>query len=137
MSDLSEGYYTLYDAHVLLELFGRKLLGRTDIEDALKRLDSLIQEEVQMAIAQILKATTEVKDGMRPHRSVTSTTLNACPSGSDKANIAVQQVLNDVQEVKCDVVEVKGDVVEVKRGVVEVKRDVGEVKCDVEEVKCL
>jgi hypothetical protein len=50
----------------LSELFGRKLLGRTDIEDALKRLDSLIQEEVQMAIAQILKATTEVKDGMRP-----------------------------------------------------------------------
>ena len=52
--------------HFFSELFGRKLLGRTDIEDALKRLDSLIQEEVQMAIAQILKATTEVKDGMRP-----------------------------------------------------------------------
>ncbi|KAH9170912.1 hypothetical protein EDB89DRAFT_2184737 [Lactarius sanguifluus] len=41
------------------KLFARKLLGRADIEDALKRLDSLIQEEVQMAIAQILKVTTE------------------------------------------------------------------------------
>ncbi|KAF8258368.1 hypothetical protein EI94DRAFT_1708063 [Lactarius quietus] len=46
----------------LAKIFFRKLLGRTDIEDALKRLESLIQEEVQMAIAQILKATTEVKD---------------------------------------------------------------------------
>jgi len=34
-------------------------LGRTDIEDALKRLDILIQQEVQMAIAQIVKAAGE------------------------------------------------------------------------------
>jgi hypothetical protein len=53
-------------------------MGRTDIEDALKRLDSLIQQEVQMAIAQILKATTEVKDGTRPYEPFT-TTLNARP----------------------------------------------------------
>ncbi|KAF8260659.1 hypothetical protein EI94DRAFT_883670 [Lactarius quietus] len=92
------------------KLFARKLLGRTDIEDALKRLDRLIQEEFQMAIAQVLKATTEVKDG------------------ADKANIAMQQIMSDVVEVKHDVGEVKCDVVEVKR-------DVGEVKCDVEEVK--
>ena len=35
----------------------------TDIQDALKRLYSLIQEESLMATAQILKITTEVKDG--------------------------------------------------------------------------
>ncbi|KAF8263107.1 hypothetical protein EI94DRAFT_622568 [Lactarius quietus] len=45
------------------KLFARKLLGRTDIEDALRRLDRLIQEEFQMAMAQVLKTTTEVKDG--------------------------------------------------------------------------
>jgi hypothetical protein len=50
---------------VSLEIFSRKLLGRTDIEDALKRLDMLIQEEVQMAIAQILKVTSEVKDQVK------------------------------------------------------------------------
>ena len=49
-------------------------MGRSDIEDALKRLNSLIQEEVQMAIAQILKATTEVKDGARSCRSFTTFT---------------------------------------------------------------
>ena len=56
---------SLIIARVASELFARKLLGRTDIEDALKRLDSLIQEEFQMATAQILKVATEVKDGMR------------------------------------------------------------------------
>ena len=53
-------------------------MGRSDIEDALKRLDSLIQEEVQMAIAQILKAATEIKDGTRPCRPFI-TTLNVHP----------------------------------------------------------
>ncbi|KAH8978888.1 hypothetical protein EDB86DRAFT_850987 [Lactarius hatsudake] len=38
------------------KIYFRRLLGRTDIEDALKRLDGLIQEEVRMAIAQIMKA---------------------------------------------------------------------------------
>ena len=53
-------------------------MGRGDIEDALKRLDALIQEEVQMAIAQILKATTEIKDGTQPCRHFI-TTLNVHP----------------------------------------------------------
>ncbi|KAH9023526.1 hypothetical protein EDB83DRAFT_1984773 [Lactarius deliciosus] len=75
------------------KIFARKLLGRTDIEDALKRLDSLIQEEVQMAIAQILKVTTEAKDG------------------ADKSNMVMQQ---DMEEVKRGVLEVKRDVEDVK-----------------------
>jgi hypothetical protein len=41
------------------------LAGRTDIEDALKMLDDLTREEVQLAIAQILNATKELKDGAR------------------------------------------------------------------------
>ena len=45
------------------EIYFRKLLGRTDIEDAFKRLDSLIHEEVRMVIAQIYKATIEHKEG--------------------------------------------------------------------------
>ena len=61
---------TVHCSHNATEVFARKLLGRTDIEDALKRLDSLIQEECQMATAQILKVATEiataVKDGVLP-----------------------------------------------------------------------
>ncbi|KAH9061943.1 hypothetical protein EDB87DRAFT_1821504, partial [Lactarius vividus] len=43
------------------KIYFRKLLGRTDIEDALRKLDGLIQEEVRMAIAQTMKATYELK----------------------------------------------------------------------------
>jgi hypothetical protein len=43
-----------------LEKFGKRLIGRTDIEDALKRLDKLTREEAWMGIAQNLKATHAV-----------------------------------------------------------------------------
>ena len=66
--------------HVLSELFARKLLGRTDIEDALKRLDNLIQEEFQMLMAQVLKATTEIKDGMQRDRLIINIMLKVRPS---------------------------------------------------------
>ena len=39
-----------------------KLLGKNDIEDALKRLDTLTQEEARMATAEVLKATHKVDD---------------------------------------------------------------------------
>jgi uncharacterized protein YdcH (DUF465 family) len=44
------------------EIFQKKLIGRTDMEDALKRLDKLTQEEARMAVAQNLKATHTVDD---------------------------------------------------------------------------
>jgi hypothetical protein len=50
----------------LSEKYLKKLIGntdnRTDIEDALKRLDRLTEEEVQMAAAQVLKATHTTDD---------------------------------------------------------------------------
>ncbi|KAH9001084.1 hypothetical protein EDB92DRAFT_1811996 [Lactarius akahatsu] len=39
-----------------------KLVGKTDIEDALRRLDKLTQDEVRMATAQLLKITHDVDD---------------------------------------------------------------------------
>ena len=39
-----------------------KLLGKNDIEDALKRLDTLTMEEARMAIAENLKVTIRVDD---------------------------------------------------------------------------
>ena len=38
----------------------RKLLGKNDIEDALKKLDTLTMEEDRMAIAETLKVTNRV-----------------------------------------------------------------------------
>ena len=46
------------------ERFLKKLRGRSDIEDALRRLDSLTQEEHRMAIAQDLRATLRVDERM-------------------------------------------------------------------------
>ena len=40
----------------------QKLLGKHDIEDALKRLDTLTMEESRMAIAETLKVTNRVDD---------------------------------------------------------------------------
>ncbi len=40
----------------------KKLLGRNDIEDALKRLDTLTMEEARMAIAETLNVTHKVDD---------------------------------------------------------------------------
>ena len=37
-------------------------MGKTDIEDALKRLDRLTQEEARMAAAQVLKVANAVDD---------------------------------------------------------------------------
>jgi hypothetical protein len=44
------------------EKYLKKLIGRTDIEDALKRLDRLTQEEARMAAAQVLKVANTVDD---------------------------------------------------------------------------
>jgi hypothetical protein len=44
--------------------FLKKLRGRSDIEDALRRLDSLTQEEHRMATAQDLRATHRVDERM-------------------------------------------------------------------------
>ena len=45
--------------------FMKKLLGRKGIEDALDRLDKLTQEEFQTAIAQVLKVTHDVEEGVK------------------------------------------------------------------------
>jgi hypothetical protein len=41
----------------LLGKYLNRLLGKSDIEAALKRLDTLTQEEARMAIAEVLKVT--------------------------------------------------------------------------------
>jgi hypothetical protein len=43
----------------------KRLIGRTDMEDALKKLNKLTQEEARMAIAENLKATHAVDERVR------------------------------------------------------------------------
>jgi len=56
MSQLAEQYS---------EKYVRSLLGRTDLEDALKRLDKLTHEENWMATAEVLKVSHTVDERVR------------------------------------------------------------------------
>ena len=48
----------------LIEKFLRKLAGMTDLEDALKKLDRLTQEEARMANAEVLRLAHNICDGI-------------------------------------------------------------------------
>ena len=54
-------------------------MGRTDIEDAFKRLEKLIWEEFQMAMAQTLKETVVHKHGAHAIQPGHHLALNHCP----------------------------------------------------------
>ena len=47
------------------EKYLKRLAGKTDLEDALKKLDKLTHEEARMAIAQNLRATQNVDDRVK------------------------------------------------------------------------
>ena len=57
---------TIIVANLCSEKFLKKLVGKKDMEDALKRLDKLTQEEARMAAAEILKLTHIVDNMVRP-----------------------------------------------------------------------
>ena len=48
-----------------LEKYGKRLIEKTDMEDALKKLDDLTQEEARMMIAENLRATHAVDESVR------------------------------------------------------------------------
>ena len=50
-------------AKLFPEKFLKRLVGKKEIDDALKRLDKLTQEEARMAAAEILKLTHIVMNG--------------------------------------------------------------------------
>src|SRR6266404_3254962 len=47
------------------EKYLKKLIGRRDVDDALGRLDKLTREEFQVAIAQVLKVTHDIDEGVK------------------------------------------------------------------------
>ena len=64
-SELPTPFHRIDSAHPRSEKYFKKLVGKTDIEDALMRLDKLTQEEVRMATAQLLKITHGVNDKVK------------------------------------------------------------------------
>ena len=65
----------------------KKLLGKNEIEDSLKRLDTLTQEEARMAIAEILRVTNSVDDNVR-------VVLGVLDGAQWRCFLVIQAVLN-------------------------------------------
>jgi hypothetical protein len=107
----------------------KKLIGRTDMEDALERLDKLTLEEARMATAEVLTAMHVVYDSVRgvdkrvvgvdervkavgekvavvidgaqsfPSQSTEIYSTVICLDGNE-ARVLMQQTANDVDKVK-------------------------------------
>jgi len=65
ISEFISNYRPSLSTYYSLEKFLKKLEGRSDIEDALGRLDKLKQDEVRMVAAQDLRATHDVDDRVK------------------------------------------------------------------------
>ncbi|KAH9019910.1 hypothetical protein EDB83DRAFT_2298390, partial [Lactarius deliciosus] len=94
---------TLINANTSSEKFVKKVAGRTDLEDGMKKLDKLTNEEVAMASAQILKVThtvdnkvTAVGDGVKGVKSEVQLVGANVKVIGDK----VQTIAEDATEVK-------------------------------------
>ena len=68
------------------------MAGRTDLEDALKKLDRLTQEEARMALAEVMRVTQSVRDGVK-------VVENKVESRGDRLEDKVQCVDEKVQVV--------------------------------------
>ena len=66
----------------------KKLFGKNNIEDALKKLDTLTMEEARMAIAETLKVTNKVDD-----------TINKMDDKVDKVDDKVDKVDDTVNRM--------------------------------------
>ena len=79
------------------EKYLKKLVGRTDIEDALKRLDKLTQEESRMAAAEILRVTHAVDERVKGVADTAAAIDNRVASVDERV-VGVGEHVADVDE---------------------------------------
>ena len=94
-------HHALLWIYLVSEKFAKKVAGRTDVEDGLKKLDKLTLEEVGMASAQLLIVTHTIENK-----------VIMVGDGVRVIDEKVQVVGTQVGDVKCDV-QVVSDQVEV------------------------
>jgi chromosome segregation ATPase len=113
----------------------KKILGKTDIEDALKRLDTLTTEEARLAIAETLKVTNRVDDKVDKVDDKVDKVDDKVDKVDDKVDMVddkVDKVDNTVNRVdtKVDNVDDKVGKVDSKVGKVDDKVDKVDDKVD-------
>ena len=67
------------------EKYAKKLIGRTDLEDALNRLDKLTDEQAQMASAEVERATNVIDETVEGAREQVPTVDDRVASVDDEA----------------------------------------------------
>ena len=100
------------------------LIGNTDVEDTLQRLNDLTEEEAQIASAEILKTTNSLGgsiQGVERGVEVIVDELQGVQGNLESVDEGVQDVLDTVQDLN---VELGG----VSHGVQEINRDVQSVR---------
>ncbi|KAH8986992.1 hypothetical protein EDB86DRAFT_3245962, partial [Lactarius hatsudake] len=83
--------------------FLKKLAGRADLEDAVKRLDNLTQEEARMALAEILRITHSVREEVEVVDGKVESTGDKVGDIDDKVQCIdekVQVVIDDGKEAR-------------------------------------
>jgi hypothetical protein len=78
----------------------KRLIGRTDMEDVLKRLDKLTHEEARMAVAQNLKATHNVDQRVRGIANTVEAVGDRVTSVDDRVACVDGKVTNVDDRVK-------------------------------------
>jgi hypothetical protein len=94
-SESIPGLKSCFSIKIYPERYLRKLIGNTDVEDALQRLDRLTLEEAHMAAAELLRISHNIESGMiRVDEGVKGVGRNVQDVGD-----GVQDVLKTVQVV--------------------------------------
>ncbi|KAH9060258.1 hypothetical protein EDB87DRAFT_1831520 [Lactarius vividus] len=113
--------------------FLKRLAGRTDLEDAVKKLDRLTQEEARMALAEVLKITHIVHDDMKVvHGKVEGIDGKVEDMGDkvDEIGDRVQSVDKKVQAAIDDGKEMRALATEAKLVIQQTANSVDELKCN-------
>ena len=92
------------EADIVSEKFLKRVIGRTDLEDGMKKLDKLTNEEVVMASAQLLKVAHNIDNNVTEvNEGVTRVDENVLVVKSEVQVVKsiLQQTANGVDNVNC------------------------------------
>ncbi|KAF8463389.1 hypothetical protein DFH94DRAFT_848962, partial [Russula ochroleuca] len=101
-------------------LIEKRLIGRTDMEDALQRLDKLTQEEARMALAENMKATHTVDERVREVTNTVVAIDNRVASLDNRVAMGTHAIDESVKGVREQVLAIDDRVAGVDERVAEV-----------------
>ena len=78
-----------YSLKYQIEKFLRKLAGLADLEDALKKLDRLTQEEARMANAEVLRIAHSIRDGVKTVDGKVEEVVDKVQCVDDKVQVVI------------------------------------------------